>query len=131
VFYFHFIHNFVEEVLPTMVTKSMDIHVLPRLEIVATIFVSFDLWMFRGSIDTFALVINYLSKSWKLMHVIVGLFEVNETTGSCMACQLQYLLDKFGLIHRVFVFVKDEGRKLASMAITLHSIIDCGLLNLP
>jgi hypothetical protein len=41
------------------------------------------------------------------------------------------LLEKFGLIHCVIAFVKDENSNLASMAITLHSIVDCELLNLP
>ncbi len=54
-FYFHL----VEKVLHVMVTKSMDIHVLPKL-ISASIFsTSFDLWMSIGGIfDTFVLVIN-------------------------------------------------------------------------
>ncbi len=72
-----------------MVTKSMDIHVLPKFTSVAIISTSFDLWMSRGGIDTFALVINYLIEAW----------EVNETTSLCVAQQLQYLLEKFGLIH--------------------------------
>jgi hypothetical protein len=50
----------VEEVLPAMVTKFMDIHVLPKLASATTISTSFDLWMFKGSIDMFALVINNL-----------------------------------------------------------------------
>jgi len=33
------------------------------------------------------------------MHVIVGLFEMNETTGQSMIVQLQVLLDGFGLLH--------------------------------
>ncbi len=60
-----------------MVTKSMDIHVLPKLGNVATISTSCDLWMSRGGIDTFSLVINYFSKAWEPMHATIGLFEVN------------------------------------------------------
>jgi len=82
----------VGEMLPTMVTKSMDIHVLPKLASASIVSVSFDLWISKGGIDTFALVINYLSKNWELVHVIVGLFEVNEMIGLCMARQLQYLI---------------------------------------
>jgi len=67
----------VEEVLLAMVTKSMDIHVLPKLAI--------DLWMFKGGIHTFSLVINYLFEVWEHVHTTVGLFEVNETISSCMA----------------------------------------------
>ncbi len=65
------------------------------------------------------------------MHATIGLFEVNETTDSCMAQQLQYLLEKFGLIHQVLALVKNEGNNLAYMATTLCSIVDCELLNLP
>jgi hypothetical protein len=81
-----------------MVTKSMDIHVLPKFISVTIVYASFDLWMSRGGIDTFALVINYFIETW----------EVNETTSLCMAQQLQFLLEKFGLIHRVLIFIKDD-----------------------
>jgi hypothetical protein len=114
-----------------MVTKFMDIHVLPNLGSATTISISFDLWLCRGGIDMFSLVINYFSKTWEHVHATIGLFEVNETTNSCMAWQLQSLLEKFGLIHWVIAFVKNEGSNLASMASTLCSIVDCELLNLP
>jgi hypothetical protein len=42
-----------------------------------------------------------------------------------MIIQLQVLLDKFGLLHQVIAFVKDEGTNLFAMAVVLHSIIDC------
>jgi hypothetical protein len=41
-----------------------------------------------------------------------------------MAIQLESLLSKFKLVHRVIAFVKDEGNNLTSMASTLCSIID-------
>jgi hypothetical protein len=41
-----------------------------------------------------------------------------------MAIQLESLLSKFKLAHRVIAFVKDEGSNLTSMAFTLCSIID-------
>jgi hypothetical protein len=37
--------------------------------------ISCDLWMSKGGIDMFVLVINYLSKTWEHVHAIVGLFE--------------------------------------------------------
>jgi hypothetical protein len=46
----------VEEWLPTM-----DHHVLPNLALTTMVFASFDLWMFHGKVNTFALVINFLS----------------------------------------------------------------------
>jgi hypothetical protein len=41
--------------------------------------------MFKGSVDTFALVIKIINEFWTPMYVIVGLFELNETNGQSMA----------------------------------------------
>jgi hypothetical protein len=40
--------------------------------------------MFRGGIDTFVLVTNYLNETWTLRQGIIGLFEVHETNGNAM-----------------------------------------------
>jgi hypothetical protein len=61
------------------------IHVLPKLGSAIIVSTSFDLWMSKGGINMFSLVINYFSKAWELVHATIGLFEINETTGSCMA----------------------------------------------
>jgi hypothetical protein len=47
-----------------------------------------------------------------------------------MASHLHSLLEKYDLMHRMIVFVKDEGNNLMSMATTLRSIVDCHLLKL-
>jgi hypothetical protein len=47
------------------------------------------------------------------------LFEVQEISCNAMVLQLQGLLEKFGLIHHFFAFVKDENNNLGSMVITL------------
>jgi len=60
-------------------------HDLPKLANVTTIFASFDLWMFKGGIETFLLLLIISLKLGEPMHVIVGLFEVNKTIGLCMA----------------------------------------------
>jgi len=51
------------------------------------VYVSFDLWMFRGGFDTFVLVINFLNDNWVPM-TIMGLFEVNEIIRQSMVVQL-------------------------------------------
>jgi hypothetical protein len=86
--------------------------------------------MFRGSAKTFALTINFLNESWIPMHATVGLFEVNETSGQNMVIQLKSLFSEFGLMHYVITFVKDETINLTTMALMLHSIIDCEPLKL-
>jgi hypothetical protein len=45
--------------LPTMVKKTLDFHVLPNRASIAIVSMSFHLWMFKGGVDTFALVINF------------------------------------------------------------------------
>jgi hypothetical protein len=68
----------MEELLPTMVKKTLDQHVLPNLKITTIVSANFDIWMSCGGVDTFALVIVYLIEAWVSMHVIVGLFEVHQ-----------------------------------------------------
>jgi hypothetical protein len=62
------------------------------------------------------------------MHVPLGMFEMNEMIGQSMVTQLHSLLEKFGLLHIVFDFVKIEGINLVAMATTVHFIIDYDLL---
>ncbi len=98
---------------------------LLRLVKVIIFSASFDIWMFRGGMDTFALAINYLNESWMPQHFAIGLFEVHETIGLSMVSQLRSLLEKYDLMHCMITFVKNEGSNLMSMLTTLCSIVDC------
>jgi len=51
----------VEEMLLTLVKKTMDHHVLLNLTSTTVVSISFYLWVFHGDVDTFALVINLLN----------------------------------------------------------------------
>jgi uncharacterized membrane protein len=64
------------------------------------------------------------------MHIIVSLFEMNETIWRSMVIQFEYLFLKFALMHYVIAYVKGKGNNLTSMVSMLCSIIDCELLNL-
>jgi len=70
-----------------MVKKTMDLHVLPNLETTTIVFASFDLWMSRGGVNTFVLIINYLDEGWTPRHVTMKLFEVHEITSNAMILQ--------------------------------------------
>jgi hypothetical protein len=61
--------------LLAMVKKTMDQHVLPHFASTTIMSSSFYLWMFRSNVDTFTLVINFLSDTQVPMHVTMGLFE--------------------------------------------------------
>jgi hypothetical protein len=67
-----------------MITMCMDMHVLPKLVSASIVSTSFDLWMSKGVVNTFALVINYLIKTWEPMHIVIEFFEVNEMIGLCI-----------------------------------------------
>ncbi len=49
---FPFCVTLVKDVLPTMVSKTMQLHVLLGLVKAKTIFVNFELWVSRGDITT-------------------------------------------------------------------------------
>jgi hypothetical protein len=49
--------------MPAMVKKTMQLHVLLGLAKAITLSTSFDPWISKGGVDTFALVINYLNES--------------------------------------------------------------------
>jgi hypothetical protein len=48
---------------------------------------------------------------------------VHETNGKSMAIQLESLFSKFGLMHRVIAFVKDEVNNLTKKEFALCSVI--------
>jgi hypothetical protein len=81
----------MDEVLPKMMQKTLDLHIFPNLSSTTTDSCNFDLWMCRGVVDTFTLMIIFLNESSNLIHVIVGLFEVDETNGKSMVVQLESL----------------------------------------
>ncbi len=62
----------MEEMLPTMVTKCTEMHVLPKFANVTTIFASFDLWMFKGGIETFPLLLVISLKLGNLCILLLG-----------------------------------------------------------
>jgi hypothetical protein len=78
----------VEEVIPMMVKKTIDLHVLFNLVSTTTKAISLDLLMSKGGVDTFALVINNINEFWIPMHVTIVSFEVHDTTWFSMVGQL-------------------------------------------
>ncbi len=113
-----------------MVKKTMQLHVLPGLVETSTLSISFDLWMSKGGVDNFALVINYLNESWMPQHVTMGLFKVHETIRLSIVGRSHSSLEKYDLMHCMIAFVKDESNNLMFMAIALRSIVDCHPLKL-
>jgi len=60
----------------------------------------------------------------------IGLFEIIETTWQALAKSLIELLDKYGLMKKIIVYVKDEGSNFNAMIHALKSIVNCESLRL-
>jgi hypothetical protein len=71
----------IEKVLPCMMKHTFEKFVLPYVNGVISVITTFDLWMNKGQLDIFALVINFLTLDWESKCVTIGLFEENNTIG--------------------------------------------------
>jgi hypothetical protein len=120
-------HRLANEVLPTLVTKTMENFVNSIFADCITCMTTFDLWMSWGINDTFAFVISFINALWQPCHVTI----IESTVGTIMAKQMKDLLGPFGLLNKVIAFVKDKGTNLKIMTITLKNIISCDMLDLP
>lgn len=90
-----------KEILPSMVTRCVNLYVQPSLDVTPTITATFDLWMSKGHHDTYTLIINFLLVDWKPHRVTIGLFEDNDTMGMGLAKQLKAILEKNCLMSKV------------------------------
>jgi hypothetical protein len=108
----------VTNVLPNIVEKTREKYVLPSLASYVICTTSFELWMFCGGHDTFAMVVSSMNNLWEPTHVIVRIFEVN------------VLLDSFGLLDKVITYVKDKGSNLSTLISTLTHVVTYFLLQL-
>jgi len=82
-----------------------------------TIMASFHLWISKGGVDTFVFVINYLTKAWEPMHVIIRLLKVNET--------IAIIVREIQFDSSSSYFCKNDCNNLASMATTLLALVRC------
>jgi len=69
------------EILPRLMEKTKQLHVLPTLVECHFAIASFDLWMSKGAYEVFALVINFLEKDWQRKHMIINLFKAIKIKG--------------------------------------------------
>jgi hypothetical protein len=80
--------------------------------------------MFRGDVNTFALVINYLNDSWIPQHVTIGLFEVHDTTWfPWLVNYILYLKSRFNALYDYLCFEIHETTWL-SMVDQLRSLLE-------
>jgi len=86
--------------------------------------------MLQMGFDTFALVVNFLNWEWVLCHVMIGLFEALNTSGTALAYLVKPLLAKFKLRNKVITCVKNKSKNLATLKNSLSYVVSCGVLQL-
>ncbi len=121
----------MNEVLLNIVTKIKEKYVFPTLVSYITCTTSFDMWMLHASYDAFAMVINFVNSYSKPTHVIVGVFEMQNTIGATMANQVKIILDSFGSFNKVIGYVKNEGSNLNTLTIALKFLVHYFPFQLP
>jgi hypothetical protein len=65
---------FVDDVLFSLVEKTMFTYVHLALTYYISTTYTFDLWLSKGVHDVFTIVVNFLSNKWEAKHVIIKLF---------------------------------------------------------
>jgi hypothetical protein len=124
-------HQLVNEMIPTIENKSMDKYVIPSLASWITYIVSFYLWIFCAGHDTFTMLVNFINDEWELVHITMGILEVQNIVGVAMVAQVKMLLNSFGLLNKVVTYVKDEGSNLITLTFVLALVVFCFPLQLP
>jgi hypothetical protein len=92
--------------------------------------VSFDLWMSRGGIATFVLIVHLLNDKWEPCYVIVEFFEIADRFGNAMVIQVNDVFAKHGLSTHILAYVKNERSNLATMTFALTFVVSCEVLGL-
>jgi hypothetical protein len=62
--------------------------------------------MNKYALDTFALVINFLTLDWESKHVTIGLSEIKGTIGINLVHQLQALFEEYKLTNKINFYLK-------------------------
>ncbi len=68
----------------------------------------FDLWMSHVGYGTFVMVVSFINNFWEPTHVTVRVFEVQNIIDGTIENQVKILLDSFGLLDKVIIYIKNE-----------------------
>jgi hypothetical protein len=105
----------------------MECHVLLALAKATIGIATCHLWMLRKGFDTFALVVNYIDKKWKMCHIIINIFQVHETLKDNKVIQITNLFSCYNFYENEITYVKDKNIKLNTFTIALKNM-SCVLL---
>jgi hypothetical protein len=118
------------EIIPNMVSKSIESRVIPTFIEATTITITFYLWMSWKGFDMFVLVVNYYIKKWIPCQITIGILEVHKTSRTTMGLELKDLFTHFDLCDKVIACINNESTNLNTLANALTSIMSCVTLML-
>ncbi len=72
------------DILPRIAKRTKERFVSPTLHSCNTCIVFFNLWMSRGGVDIFVLIVHFLNDKWEPCHVTIGFFYITNTSRSAM-----------------------------------------------
>jgi hypothetical protein len=120
-------HQLMNHILLRLARKQKNKFIY-EVEAYDTWTLSFDLWMSKGGVDTFVLIILFLNHNWELGHVTIDLFETSKTSRAAMAIQVNEVLATYGLNVKILAYVKDEGNNISTMISVITFVVSCKLL---
>jgi len=115
----------IEDILPSMMKRTLQEFVFPFVNATTSIIATSDLWINKGAFNTFALVINFLTLDWKPKLVTIGLFEAKGSFRVNLVGQLQVLFKKCKFTNKIICYTKYESTNLSTMTNVLKQIITC------
>jgi hypothetical protein len=80
--------TFVDKILPNLVKKTLNTYVVFALANYLSITCTFDLWMSKGAHDFSTCVVNFISSDLEANHMMIGLFEMIDTSNAAMVPKL-------------------------------------------
>lgn len=122
--------EFLDDVIPKLVSKTLEKYVVPSLAGCTTATVSFDLWMSCSEGAIYAVVVNFINDAWVPCNVTIGLLDTSSMSEAPIAVQLQDILSRYNLTSRIIAYINDEGSSLDIMTTALTSVVSCELLDL-
>jgi hypothetical protein len=97
-FHFPSRHFLMNDILPWVAEKIKEKYVSSILESCHCCTISFDLWMSRVGVDTFVMIVHFLSSKWKYCHVTIGFLKQLTILGVPWLCKSMMCLQSITLI---------------------------------
>ncbi len=90
-------HQLLNDIPLRLIKKIKEKSFFKALESCDIYIVNIDLWMSKGGVETFVLIVHFLNHNWEPSHITIGLFETANTFGDAMAIQVNEVLLTYGL----------------------------------